>query len=180
MSPDRICVFCGSNSGNRPIYTQRARELGELLVRRGIGLVYGGGNVGLMGEIADAVLARSGEVIGVIPGALVSREVAHVGLSQLHVVQTMHERKAKMVELSRAFVALPGGFGTLDELCEVITWAQLGIHAKPCALLDVEGYFGPLLELFDRAVAEGFINREHRALVVVDDDPERLLARLDS
>lgn len=178
MAAKRVCVFCGSSKGSRPVYARAARELGERLVAHGHGLVYGGGNVGLMGEIADAVLARGGEVIGVIPRSLVVREVGHRGLSELVVVRTMHERKAKMVELSDAFVALPGGFGTLDEFCEVLTWAQLGIHDKPCALFDVEGYFDPLLALLDRAVSEGFIRPEHRALVLSERDPERLLARI--
>jgi uncharacterized protein (TIGR00730 family) len=178
MAARRICVFCGSSKGSRPSYALAARDFGERLVAHGFGLVYGGGNIGLMGEIADAVLDRGGEVIGVIPRSLVVREVGHRNLSELVVVRTMHERKAKMVELSDGFVALPGGFGTFDEFCEVLTWSQLGIHDKPCALLDVDGYFEPLLALFDRAVDEGFVRREYRELVVADSDPERLLARL--
>ncbi|MCC6409434.1 MAG: TIGR00730 family Rossman fold protein [Planctomycetes bacterium] len=179
MPSKRLCVFCGSSKGVRASYAHAARDFGERLVAHGYGLVYGGGNIGLMGEIADAVLAAGGEVVGVIPSSLVAREVGHRGLSELVVVRTMHERKAKMAELSSAFVALPGGFGTFDEFCEVVTWAQLGIHDKACALLDVDGYFDPLLALFDHAVDQGFIRRDFRALVVSERDPERLLRRID-
>jgi uncharacterized protein (TIGR00730 family) len=178
MTLARVCVFCGSSKGLRGSYAQRTRDFGERLAARGLGLVYGGGNVGLMGELADAVLANGGEVIGVIPRSLVVREVGHRGLTELVVVKTMHERKAKMAELADAFVALPGGFGTFDEFCEVVTWAQLGIHDKPCALYDVDGYFDPLLALFDRAVAEGFVRPEYRALVLAERDPDALLERL--
>lgn len=180
MATKRICVFCGSSRGVRPSYATAARDFGARLVAHGYGLVYGGGNVGLMGELADSVLAAGGEVIGVIPNSLVVREVGHRGLTELVVVRTMHERKAKMAALSDAFVALPGGFGTFDEFCEVLTWAQLGIHDKPCALYDVEGYFEPLITLFDHAVAEGFLRREFRGLVLAERDPERLFARLES
>jgi len=144
-------------------------------VRRGLGLVYGGGRVGLMGVVADAVLAAGGEAIGVLPRALATKELAHDGLSAMHVVGSMHERKALMADLSDAFVALPGGLGTLEELCEIVTWAQLGIHRKPCGLLDVEGYYQPLLEMLDHAVGEGFVRPEHRGLVLADSDPEKLL-----
>jgi uncharacterized protein (TIGR00730 family) len=174
----RICVFCGSSAGVRPAYARGARSMGELLARRGIEIVYGGGASGLMGELADAALDAGGTVIGVIPHALVSLEAAHDRLSDLRVVRTMHERKALMAELSDAFVALPGGLGTLEELFEVLTWAQLGLHPKACGLLDIEGYFGPLLTCLDHAVVEGFVRPENRALVVDDVDPSRLLSRL--
>jgi uncharacterized protein (TIGR00730 family) len=176
----RVCVFCGSSLGSRPAYPDAARRLGEALARRRIGLVYGGGGIGLMGVIADAALAAGGEVIGVIPGALEGRELAHGKLTKLLVVGSMHERKAKMAELSDAFVALPGGLGTLEELAEVLTWAQLGMHQKPCALLDVGGYWRPLTDLLDHAVAERFVRPEHRAMLLVDDDPEAILDRLSS
>jgi uncharacterized protein (TIGR00730 family) len=152
--------------------------MGEALARREIGLVYGAGNIGLMGILADTVLAEGGEVIGVIPEALVAREVAHEGLTEMHVVKSMHERKALMADLSNAFVAMPGGFGTFEEFCEVLTWSQLSIHTKPCALLNVAGYYDPLLTLFDHAVTERFIRPEHRALVLEETDPDRLLDRL--
>ena len=174
----RICVFCGSSPGARPAYLAAARELGELLAARGIGLVYGGASVGLMGELADAVLAAGGEAIGVIPGRLLDREIAHAGLTELHVVETMHERKALMAELSDAFVMLPGGAGTLDEFFEALTWRQLGLHSKPLALLDVDGFVGPLLALADHLVAEGFVLPEFRALLLVERDPAALLDRL--
>jgi uncharacterized protein (TIGR00730 family) len=176
----RICVFCGANSGNRPAFRAAARGFGRMLAERGIELVYGGGNVGLMGEIADAALEAGGYAIGVIPRALLEKELGHRDVQELIVVTTMHERKAKMAELADAFVALPGGFGTLDELCEVLTWTQLGFHQKPCGVLDVEGYFRPLSELFDRAVECGFLRAENRAIVLEESDPERLLARLAS
>lgn len=171
----RICVYCGSNSGSRPAYAQAARDLGTLLARRGLELVYGGGRVGLMGVLADAVLAAGGHVIGVIPQSLVAREVGHAGLPDLRVVGSMHERKALMVELADAFIALPGGFGTLEEFCEVLTWAQLGLHRKPHGLLNVEGFYDSLLSFFDHAVAENFIRPIHRELVITESDPERLL-----
>ncbi|HEY1799527.1 MAG TPA: TIGR00730 family Rossman fold protein [Terriglobales bacterium] len=175
---NRICVFCGSNSGSRTVYTKAAEDLGRLLARKKLALVYGGGRVGLMGTIADGVLKEGGEVIGVIPESLVRREVAHTGLSDLRVVQTMHERKALMAELSDAFIALPGGFGTLDEFCEILTWAQLGLHDKPCGLLNIEGYFDPLLALFDRAVEDGFLHPKHRAMLITADDPAVLLEEM--
>ncbi|HEU4454061.1 MAG TPA: TIGR00730 family Rossman fold protein [Longimicrobium sp.] len=174
---ERVCVFCGSNPGARPVYAEAARALGRTLAERGIGLVYGGAHVGLMGAVADTVLAAGGEAIGVIPHSLVEREVAHGGLSELHVVNSMHERKALMADLAGAFIALPGGYGTLDELCEILTWSQLGLHPKPVGLLNVEGYFDPLLALFDRAVAEGFLPPAHRGLALDDTDPARLLDR---
>jgi uncharacterized protein (TIGR00730 family) len=175
---DRVCVFCGSSAGASPVYLEAARAAGRTLARRGIGLVYGGGSVGLMGAIADAALAAGGEVIGVIPRALKRRELAHARLTTLHVVGSMHERKAKMAELAHAFVALPGGMGTLEELTEILTWGQLGLHTRPCGLLDVAGYYDPLIAFFDRAVSEGFLRPEHRRRLLVADDPEALLDRL--
>ncbi len=174
----RVCIYCGSSPGDRPLYGEVARALGRRIAERGLGLVYGGGHVGLMGMIADAALAAGGEVIGVIPQRLVDAEVAHHGLSQLEVVQSMHERKARMAELADAFIALPGGFGTLDELFEILTWAQLGLHGKPCGLLDVERYFASLVAWADNAVAAGFVRPRHRALLMVDQDMDRLLDRL--
>jgi uncharacterized protein (TIGR00730 family) len=176
----QVCVFCGSSPGTDSVHIESARAVGRLLARRGVGLVFGGGHVGLMGAIADAALAAGGEVTGVIPRALELRELAHGGLTRLHVVGTMHERKARMAELSDAFLALPGGMGTLDELAEIVTWAQLGLHAKPIGLLDVKGYFGPLVAFFERAEREGFLRPEHRRLVAVEPDAERLLARFEA
>jgi uncharacterized protein (TIGR00730 family) len=174
----RVCVFCGSSHGASPVYTEAARDLGRRIARRGMGLVYGGGKVGLMGEVADAALAAGGEVIGVIPHALDAREVGHKGLTELRVVDSMHERKAQMADLSDGFLALPGGIGTLEELFEVWTWGQLGLHAKPCALLDVAGYYSPLLAFLDHTVNEGFLREAHRAVLLVDADPEALLDRM--
>lgn len=175
----RVCVFCGSREGARPEYKEAARDLGYSLVERGYGLVYGGASVGLMGTIADAVLERGGEVIGVIPQALVDRELAHPHLSELHVVGTMHERKALMAARSDAFIALPGGFGTFEELFEVVTWGQIGIHRKAMGLLDVAGYFDTLLAMVERGVSEGFIPDTHRDLLCADPDPRSLLDRLE-
>jgi len=171
-------VFCGSSAGARPAYARAAREVGAELARRGVGLVFGGGRVGLMGAVADAVLEGGGEAIGVIPESLVKRELAHGGLSELLVVPSMHERKARMALLADAFLALPGGYGTLDETCEALTWTQLGIQSKPCGLLNVEGYFDPLLEFLDRAVREGFLAPENRAILRVGTDPSSLIERL--
>jgi uncharacterized protein (TIGR00730 family) len=176
----RICVFCGSNKGARADYVEAARSMGRVLAHRKIALVYGGGNVGLMGEIADTVLAAGGKVIGVIPEALVAKELAHADLSELHIVGSMHERKALMAELSDAFVAMPGGFGTFEEFCEVLTWSQLGLHQKPCGLLNVMGYYNNLLSLFDHAVAEQFVRPQHRTLVLEEKDPERLIQLLEN
>jgi uncharacterized protein (TIGR00730 family) len=173
----RICVFCGSSVGASPAYLEAARATGRTLAGRGLGLVYGGGGVGLMGAVADAALAAGGEVVGVIPRALQLRELAHPGLSALHVVGSMHERKARMAELADGFMALPGGMGTLEELAEILTWSQLGLHARPCGLLDVGGYYGPLITFFDRAVTEGFLRPEHRRLLLVGSDPAALLDR---
>lgn len=168
-------MFCGSGAGARPAYAAAARQVGAMLAERGIGLVYGGGRVGLMGEVADAALAAGGEAVGVIPKALLEKEIGHDGLTRLHVVGTMHERKTLMADLSDGFLTLPGGYGTLEEFCEVLSWAQLSIHEKPCALLNVGGYFDPLSAFLDAAVAEGFVRPEHRGFVLEDDDPERLL-----
>jgi uncharacterized protein (TIGR00730 family) len=175
----RICVFCGSSQGSRPEYGVAAEEMGAELVRRNIGLVYGGGNVGLMGILADAVLRTGGEAHGVIPKHLMALEVGHKGLTKLHVVRSMHERKALMADLSDAFVALPGGFGTLEEFCEVVTWAQLGLHAKPCGILNVREYYTPLLRMFDHAVEERFLKPENRALVLARDQSADLLQALE-
>ena len=174
----RICVFAGSSLGAHPEYVAAARELGRTLARDGIGLVYGGGSIGLMGVLADSVLDASGEVIGVIPQRLATREIAHQQLADLRVVGSMHERKALMAELADGFIALPGGLGTLEELLEVTTWAQLGLHAKPIGLLDVRGYFAPLITLIERAVAEGFVAAENSGLLIVASDVPRLLAQL--
>jgi uncharacterized protein (TIGR00730 family) len=176
----RICVYCGANAGVRPAYAEAARQLGEFLGARQLGLVYGGGNVGLMGILADAALLAGAEVIGVIPRALMARELGHQGCTVLRVVETMHERKAVMAGFADAFVALPGGLGTLDELFEVMTWAQLGLHQKPIGLLEVEGFFAPLIAYLDRAVAEGFVRAEHRAALTVAAEPAGLLERFVS
>lgn len=174
----RVCVYCGSRPGVRPAYAEAAGTLGRLLAEAGIGLVTGGGRVGLMGVVADAVLAAGGEATGVIPRALADREVGHEGMTTLHVVETMHERKATMADLADAFVALPGGLGTLEEIAEMLTWAQLGIHDKPCGLLDVEGYYAPLVRFVDHAVDEGFVGAESRAALLVEAEPGSLLDRL--
>jgi uncharacterized protein (TIGR00730 family) len=174
----RVCVYCGSNVGARPGYARAAASLGAALVARGLELVYGGGQVGLMGVVADAVLGAGGRAVGVIPAALVARDVAHRGLSELKVVASMHERKAVMAELADAFVALPGGLGTLEEFSEAATWTQLGLHRKACGLLNVEGYYDALLALLDRAVADRFVRPAHRAIIVADADPGALLDRL--
>ncbi len=183
-----ICVFCGSSEGASPAYRAAAAALGRLLAARGIRLVYGGGRVGLMGVLASAAAAAGGEVIGVIPRALLVREAGFdepdsspesVGESDLRIVDSMHERKALMAELADGFIALPGGYGTLEELCEMITWAQLGIHEKPCGLLDVEGYFSPLIAQFDLAVDAGFVRPEHRRLILTERDPQALLGLME-
>ena len=174
----RICVFCGSNAGVRSEYAEAARALAAILVERKLGIVYGGGKVGLMGVLADAAIEHGGEVIGVIPQSLLDKEVGHRGVTELLVVQTMHERKARMNDLSDAFIALPGGFGTLDEFFEILTWAQLGLHRKPCALLNVAGYYNNLLAMLDYAAKERFLRPAHRELVIADTDPTQLLQRL--
>ena len=175
----RVCVFCGASSGRVPAYAEAARAFGTALAGRGLGLVYGGGRVGLMGAVADAALAAGGSVVGVIPQELVDRELAHGGLTELHVVASLHERKALMAELSDGFVALPGGFGTLDELLEQLTWSQLGLHAKPIGLLDVGGYWRPLIALARHATEEGFVRESDLGAIAVADDPEGLLDRLE-
>ena len=175
-----ICVFCASAPGITDVYAAATREFARAAVERGLRVVYGGASVGLMGVLADAVLGMNGEVVGVIPGALVDREIAHRGLTELHVVGTMHERKALMARLSDGFVALPGGLGTLEELFEVWTWSQLGLHTKPCGLLNTSRYYAPLIAFLDHARDEGFVRRELRAELVVDDEPGRLLDQLIS
>jgi uncharacterized protein (TIGR00730 family) len=175
----RVCVFCGSSPGARSAYAEAATAFGSALAARRTGLVYGGGNVGLMDDVANAVLDAGGHVIGVIPEALVAREVAHLGISELRVVGSMHERKAVMADLAVAVVALPGGFGTIEELFEVLTWTQLGLHEKPCGLLDVAGYYRPLIAFLDHALAERFVTPEHRSMLLVADDANELLDRLD-
>ena len=174
-----LCVFCGSSTGHKPAYTEAARSLGRTLAGAKIRLIFGGGHVGLMGEVANAALAAGGEAIGVIPNSLVEREIAHTGLTDLHVVGSMHERKAMMSDLSDGFIALPGGTGTLEEFFEVLTWAQLGEHAKPCSLLNVAGYYDPLLRVFNHMVDKGFLSESNKALVLVESDPETLLAKLE-
>ena len=176
----RLCVYAGSNAGARPAHADAAAALARELAARGVGLVYGGGKVGLMGVLADAVLAAGGEAIGVIPHALVDREVAHAGLTDLRVVGSMHERKALMAELAGGFVAVPGGIGTLEELIEVLTWSQLGIHAKPCGVLDANGFYSGLSGFLDHMVSEGFLRSQHRATLLSAADPETLLDRLEA
>jgi uncharacterized protein (TIGR00730 family) len=171
----RICVFAGSSPGERADYLVTAQKLGQALVRRRIDLVYGGAHVGLMGALADAVLAAGGHVTGVIPESLVAKEVAHVGLSDLRIVASMHERKAAMADLADGFIAIPGGWGTLEEFFEVLTWAQLGMHRKPCGLLNVCGFFDDLLSFIDHSMDERFVKRAHRAMMIVSDDPDSLL-----
>jgi uncharacterized protein (TIGR00730 family) len=171
----RLCVFCGSQVGKQPIHKESARRLGRLLGQRRIGLVYGAGNIGLMGVLADAVLEAGGEAIGVIPRALVEKEVAHSSLTKLHIVDSMHQRKALMADLADGFAALAGGFGTCDELFEILTWAQLGMHNKPIGILNVAGYYDPLLAWLERMVNDGYLKAKHRELLKVADSPEELL-----
>jgi hypothetical protein len=173
-----VAVYCASNSGNDPAYEQAAASLGRMLADRGIRLVYGGGAVGLMGTIADAVLDNGGEAHGVITESLRAKEIARGGLTSLRVVETMHERKAVLADAADAFIMLPGGFGTFDEFFEVLTWTQLGIHAKPCGILDVAGFFAPLRAMIDGAVTARFVHPAHRDMIIMDDDPGRLLDRL--
>ncbi|MEN3371781.1 TIGR00730 family Rossman fold protein [Dechloromonas sp. ZS-1] len=179
----RICVFCGSNPGRDPAYRAAAEQLGRTLAARGIRLIYGAGNIGLMGAVADACLAAGGEVIGVIPEALMGKEVEgrhveHRTLTRLEVVDSMHTRKARMAELSDGFIALPGGFGTFEEFCEILTWGQLGFHVKPMGLLNVQGFYDPLLAMFDRAVSDGFLRPQNRAMALASTDIDDLLARM--
>ncbi len=174
-----ICVFCGSSSGNRPVYLAMARRLGYVLAEQGYTIVYGGAAIGLMGAVADAALERDGRVHGVIPEFFAAR-IAHQSLTELRIVGTMHERKACMFELSDGCIALPGGLGTLEELAEMLAWAQIGQHAKPCGVLDVEGFYDPLLTFLDSAVANGFMKKEHRDMLLVADNPEMLLALMQA
>ena len=176
--PKRICVFCGSSSGSRASYAASAVALAKHLVASNISIVYGGGNSGLMGVLANTVLELGGQITGVIPHGLVAKEAAHTGVADLRIVESMHERKALMAQLSDAFIALPGGYGTFEEFCEILTWTQLGIQRKPCGLLNVDGYYDALLKLFDHAVAEQFLKPAYRAIVVSDTVPETLVARL--
>jgi uncharacterized protein (TIGR00730 family) len=174
----RVCVYAGSNFGTDPAYAEGARALATTLAQRGIGLVYGGGNVGLMGVLADTAMAAGGEVIGVMPRALIEREIGHRGITELRMVESMHERKSLMADLSDAFVAVPGGIGTLEELIEVYTWTQLGFHRKACGVLNVNGYYDALAAFLDHAVGEGFLSHEHRGVLTVASDPAELLDRL--
>jgi uncharacterized protein (TIGR00730 family) len=176
----RVCVFCGSSPGVRKSYALAATQLAENLVGSGFSIVYGGGNVGLMGILADTALKAGGEVIGVIPSMLASKELAHAGLTELCVVGSMHERKALMAELSDAFIAMPGGYGTFEEFCEILTWTQLGLKRSPCGLLNIDGYYNHLLKLFDHAVAEQFVKPAHRRMVIEDSDPAALVARIQA
>jgi uncharacterized protein (TIGR00730 family) len=178
--PRRICVYCGSNAGNDPAHRAAAHDLGAFLAHSGIGLVYGGGNVGLMGAVADGALSQNGEVIGVIPKSLMEKELGHGGVTELHVVTSMHERKQMMVDLSDGFIALPGGFGTLDELFETLTWLQLSFHDKPVGLLNVGGFFDGLIEFIDHMSRSGFLKPEHARCVLVENDPTQLLAAMES
>ncbi len=171
----QVCVFCGSKTGTRPVYREAAESLGRAMVARELGLVYGGGSVGLMGVLADAVLGAGGSVVGVIPERLATTELLHAGVRTMHVTTSMHARKSRMDELADAFIAMPGGFGTFEELLEMITWSQLGIHRKPVGLLNVAGYFDRLIQFFDHAIAEGFIRPKHRQLFVIASDPAELL-----
>jgi uncharacterized protein (TIGR00730 family) len=176
----RICVFCGSSTGIDPRYREAAEELARVIVASGRGIVYGGGSVGLMGVLADAALREGGEVIGVIPEVLAREELLHTGLTETHVVKTMHARKALMAERADAFVAMPGGFGTFEELLEIVTWRQLHFHSKPVGLLNVAGYYDGLVDLVDHAIEQGFIRRGHEALLLVEESPQALLARLEA
>ncbi len=175
---NRICVFCGSKMGINPRFLETAIQLGRVLAERRLDLVYGGASIGLMGAVADSVMAGGGKVVGVIPEAMASKEVAHDGLTEMHVVSSMHERKSMMARLADAFVALPGGFGSFEELLEMITWAQLGIHQKPVGILNVSGYYDPLIQLFERAIEEDFIRPSNRQLFLVDQEPDRLIQTL--
>ena len=176
----RVCVFCGSSLGRNPVYAEAAKQLGNALANRNLGLVYGGANIGMMGELANAAIDAGGEVIGVVPTIFVEKEIAHAALSDLRIVDSMHERKALMAELSDAFVALPGGFGTLDEFFEMVTWTQLGLHHKPCGVLNVCGYYSKLTDFLDYAVSEGYIKPHHGSLIQIDENPEALLKKFDN
>lgn len=178
MSLKSVCVFCGSNGGNDPRYVDVARAVGTLLATRNITLVYGGGRVGMMGAIANAALAAGGKVIGVIPEMLVRKELAHAGCTELQIVGSMHERKQRMADQSEGFIAMPGGFGTFEEFCEVLTWGQLGLHRKPCGLLNAFDYYAPMLQMFDNAKAQGFLLPQYHALVLADSQPQSLLEKM--
>lgn len=180
MSMHSVCVFLGSNPGSDPAFLAAAQATGRELARRGLTTVYGGSNVGLMGALADAALDAGGKVVGIIPKSLQKKEIAHHGLTEEYVVESMHERKSMMSERSDAFIALPGGLGTLEELCEMLTWAQLGFHKKPCGLLDVDGYYAPLWGFLDNAVDKGFVRREHRAMLLSESTPAALLDRFET
>ncbi len=175
---DAVCVFCGSRDGNDPAYVAAARDTGAAVARRGWKLIYGGGHVGMMGALADAALAEGGEVIGVMPRALLSREIAHPRITRIHLVTSMHRRKALMSSLSDGFLTLPGGYGTLEEFFETLTWAQLGLHSKPCAILDVVGFWDPLLAMVDSQIGSGFVPPEHRQLILAGRDPDDVLDRM--
>jgi uncharacterized protein (TIGR00730 family) len=175
-----VCVYCGSSPGKSPIHREAARALGHEMVARGLDLVYGGASVGVMGAVADAVLERGGSVTGVIPYSLSSKEVAHSGLDELIVVGSMHERKASMAELADAFVALPGGWGTCEEIFEMLTWAQLGFHEKPCGLLNAAAYYDPLFAFLEHAIDEGFVREQYRPMMIMEEDPARLLDRFEA
>jgi uncharacterized protein (TIGR00730 family) len=175
-----LCVFCGSSTGSLSIYAEAARELGRELAAAGVTLIFGGGRVGLMGILADSVLAAGGQAVGVIPRSLVEKEIAHASLTRLHVVASMHERKAVMADLADAFLLLPGGYGSWEEFCEVVTWLQLGIHCKPCAILNVNGFYDSLLAQSHRALADGFLRPAHHEMIVVEQNPSSILARLSS
>ncbi len=174
---NRICVYCGSNPGKLPKYCEAARLLGYELASRGLGLVYGGAGIGVMGAVADAILEHGGDAIGVIPQSLATKEVAHAGLDDLFIVESMHERKAKMAELSDGFIALPGGWGTFEEIFEMLTWAQLGFHEKPCGLLNVASYYDPLFTFLENAIDQQFVKEEYRPMIIMDDKPDVLLDR---
>lgn len=176
----RICVYCGSSFGENPIYVETARAMGEAIAKRGDELVYGGGKVGLMGTVADAVLAAGGRVIGIMPKFLVDKEIAHKGLTELRVVDTMHNRKEMLLRISDAVIALPGGWGTYDELAEAVTWAQLGLHEKPIGVLNLNGFYNPLIAQMDHAIAEGFVRPAHRDLLIIDENLSNLLKRIDA
>lgn len=174
---NRLAVFCGSKDGAHPVFREAAEKLGQALAAHGIGLVYGGSRVGTMGAVADATLTAQGQAIGVLPHFLQEKELAHPGLTELHLVHSMHERKAKMSELADGFIILPGGPGTMEEFFEVFTWAQLGLHENPCGVLNIDGYYDPLIALFDTMERQGFLIPEHRAMLIVESDPDRLLER---
>lgn len=176
----RVCVYCGSSMGSRPEYLAAAQALGKELAQRQLTLVYGGAKVGLMGEVADAVLAHGGQVIGILPKALMTKEIAHEGLTELHIVESMHERKLKMADLADAFIALPGGLGTLEELSEIATWTQLGLHRKPCGVLNILGYYDGFIEFLSHAIQEGFVREEHRYIILNATTPAQLLTQFQN